>query len=1089
MVILFAECSSLPGEDRLFQLLEASKSGIHFSNDITENDEVNVLDFQYCYNGGGVGIGDFNQDGLPDIVFSGNQVSAALYLNQGALSFQDITKTSGIKTDAWLTGVSIADINGDGWDDIYIGVGGAKCDGSCENLLFINQHNNAEGIPTFKEKAAEYGLNNRYYTQQAVFFDADRDGDLDAYLLQNGNLKFDKNSPVPVRYFPEHLGDYLLRNEWDAKKGHPVFFPAPNWERKEAKGFGLGVAIEDFDDNGWPDLYAANDFIANDRLFLNLGDKNSGLHLQESSKEFTSHQSYNAMGVDIADVNNDLRPDILVLDMLPFEYKRQKKMMGSMNYEKYLLSLDNGYTPQYVRNTLQIHNGSHNGSLNPFSEVAFLAGVAKTDWSWAPLLFDADMDGDKDIFITNGYGKDITDLDFVNYAQQSNMFGSADAQDANIKQLIANLPAVPLPNFFFENKAELSFEDVSKQWINNTPTLSNGAAFADLDLDGDLDMVVNNINEKAHVFQNTSNDTGSKHWIKIALKGSDRNTKAIGARVTIWEGNQGQRGYHSLVRGYLSTMEAGVYFSVKEKIDSIEIVWPQGEVTTLRGLPINQVLSVEEPTTNERPMLTGNVVDPLLIKRPLIIEYTHQENQSNDFAEQRLLITQMSQKGPCLESKDDFLYIGGSHGKAGTIWQMIGNKWVLHQPLDREYEDSEAYFLDLEGDGDLDLYVGSGGSEQQAGSALYEDRLYINEQGRFGRLKGVSLSKNSTSCLAGNDFDQDGDVDLWVGAGIVPGRFPESPESQLFRNENGMLKPVLSAVFDDLGMIRDAIWADLDEDGWDDLVVVGHWMQVKFFRNIHGDLQLWDLPVMDKTGEIIPTSGWWNAIEAGDFDGDGDTDLVLGNQGLNNFINPSAAHPIYVYRRDFDANGSPDPIIAAHYNVSSSKPLLPMHTRDDILKQLVSLKSRYPNYESFAEVDFEAMLSIEELEKATLSVVQAAHVLLINENGYFSLKKLTQMTQMAPINDLIIQDVNEDGLVDILAVGNDYAAETHFGRYDASLGACLLGNGKGNFTWIDPTVSGFVFRGQASQIVQAGNQLLVGVNNQDLVIFNRARNK
>ena len=345
------------------------------------------------------------------IVFSGNQVSAALYLNLGELKFREVTQASAVATKGWLTGVSIADVNGDGWEDVYFGVGGADCNGQCENLLFINQGNNEEGIPTFKEKATEYGLNNGYYTQQTVFFDVDRDGDLDAYVLQNGNLKFDKNSPVPARYFPEHLGDYLLRNDWDTEKDHPVFTAEPTWDRKHAKGFGLGVAIEDLDDNGWSDLYAANDFISNDRLFLNKGRKEVPIDLVESSKKLTTHQTYNAMGVDIADVNNDLRPDILVLDMLPFEYQRQKKMMGSMNYEKFLLALNNDYTPQYVRNTLQIHNGTNNGILNPFSEVAFLSGIAKTDWSWAPLMFDADMDGDKDIFITNGYGKDITDLD------------------------------------------------------------------------------------------------------------------------------------------------------------------------------------------------------------------------------------------------------------------------------------------------------------------------------------------------------------------------------------------------------------------------------------------------------------------------------------------------------------------------------------------------------------------------------------------------------------------------------------------------------------------------------------------------------
>ncbi len=1095
MLILAYACDWNKDNSR-FREVPSQHSGIKFNNSISSTGDINVIDFQYCYNGGGVGVGDFNGDGLPDLFFTGNQVSSALYLNTGGHTFRDITTTSGTVTESWVTGVSVVDINADNKDDIYLNVGGANCQGACKNVLFVNQGNDEQGIPIFKELAEEYGLADGFYSQQTIFFDVDRDGDLDAYLLRNGNLKFDKNSPMPKRYFPEHLSDVMLENRLDEQLGHALFNPVKEWSTGNTKGFGLGVGIADFDNDGRVDLYAANDFISNDFLFLNKTTDEEALKLAEVSKSVLGHQTYNAMGVDVADINNDLLPDVLVLDMLPFDYERQKRMMGSMNYDKYQLALKNGYSPQFVRNTLQIHNGIHQGQVVPFSEVAFLAGVAKTDWSWAPLIADYDMDGDKDIFISNGYAKDITDLDFINYAQQNNVFGSQETQDGALKKQIAALPAVPLPNFFFRNDGDLNFEDVSTHWSNANPTLSNGAAFVDLDLDGDLDLVVNNIDQQASLLENRTVNTEERFYLKVQLAGARQNTRAIGAKITVWQQGKAQGHFQSVVRGYLSSVEGQGYFGlVGETVDSLRVDWPLGGKTVLHNVPANQVLVLREEETARRSQ-TGSFAPSLFVEVRDFINHGHSENVSNDFASQRLLATQYSRQGPCLvaaQEKDQshVVFIGGSHGKNGSLWSSIGEGYQVRQELHSQYEDGAATFFDLEGDGDLDLYVGSGGSEHPSQSTMYQDRVYRNDDGDFHLAKDVLPEIfESTSVVAGADFDNDGDTDLFVGAGISPLQFPTSPSSALLENKNGRFQLVQAPAIGPIGMVRDALWVDLDKDGWLDLIVVGAWMSVKIYKNYEGVLSAASWNIVDREGNKTATEGLWNTIAGGDFDEDGDMDFLLGNEGENNFISPTSDQPIYLYTGDFDNNGSIDPVMGSYFDFPGGSRLMPLQSRDDITRQLVSLKSKYQSYEDFAQVGFDRLLNIKDRNAETLTLSYSSSAVLINEGDKFILQPLPGACQFSSINDFLVDDFDGDGHLDALAIGNDYTAETHFGRKDASVGWALIGDGKGGFKILPPAASGFVVTGQGSDIISLKDssgkkRIIVGRNDKKLLVFER----
>ncbi len=1098
-ILLFARCSKDQSSPLRFVHLDSAATGITFANQITENDSINVVNFQYCYNGGGVGIGDFDQNGLPDIVFSGNQVSSKIYLNQGALTFTDISEEANFRTSSWVTGVSIVDINSDGLDDIYLNVGGADCQNNCNNLLFINQGVQANGIPTFTEEAKAYGLDDGNYSQQAVFFDFDHDGDLDVYIAHNGNSNIDKNNPFPKQYLPPHLKDFLLRNDTKPSIPHPVFTNVSDSVGITHSGFGLGLGINDFNKDGLTDIYVANDFITEDLLYIQQIHPDSTMpFFLEKSKEFLGHETYNSMGMDFNDLNNDSHPDILVVDMLPKDYERHKKMLGMMNYEKYLLSLKNDYSAQYVHNTLQMNNGQLNGKTIKSSEIGFLKGIASTDWSWAPLMLDLDNDSDKDIYISNGYVKDVADLDYINYSGLNNMFGTTEERMAKQIEFANNLDSIYLPNFIYENKESAGFSDVSSSWISEKPSYSNGVAYADLDLDGDLDLVVNNINEAAFVIENKTSDNFNTHFFRLRLEGNLKNIHGIGSQITLWDQGKAQYQFQSVIRGYLSSMEPILHFGVKDTlIDSLQIVWPNGKVQMMRNLPADQTLTLNIKSAKANPVPDSG--SELLFKtNEGLLEHTHSENSFNEFDRQRLLVRQYSRQGPCLAignldgKPGDELFIGGSAGQSGTIWsQGNSGSYQVTQELDSQYEDSDAAFVDIDGDGDLDLYVTSGGTEFGQVSQNYLDRLYLNNgQGQLEKTeKLLPEVLESTHFVRPFDFDHDGDLDFFVGSRNVPDKYPETPKSRLLINENGTMVEAKNASISGTGMVTDAQWVDVDGDDWEDLVLVGEWMPTTIFKNDVGNLRPMDSSFTSGKNKSINTAGWWNCIVPVDFDNDGDMDFLLGNQGLNGFMKPTQDKPLYIYKGDFDQNGSPDPILAQYFDTENGLRLLPIHTRDDIVAQLVSLKKRYLTYDAFVKVDFTKLLNISNLEEETLQAFTFQSSYMENlGNGSFDLSPLPEICQIAPVNEILVDDFNNDGQLDALLVGNDFSSETLYGKADALTGLFLKGDKNHGFIPISSSDSGFYVPGQSHHLEQfvdkEGHPRIIATqNNEEVKIF------
>ncbi|MCB9276169.1 MAG: VCBS repeat-containing protein [Lewinellaceae bacterium] len=1080
-------CSPQEQEQPLLQLLPPARTGIDFINRLSEGDSLNILNYIYYYNGGGVAIADLNGDGLDDIFFTANESSCRLYLNKGGMRFEDVTETAELSTHCWATGAALADANGDGYTDIYVCAAGKPEAHSRANLLFLNQGNGPDGLPRFREAAAEAGIADTSYSTHAAFFDYDRDGDLDLYVLNHANEREALNTPLPIKARGEGPStDHLFRNDG---QGH--FTDVSEQAGIQVEGYGLGIAISDVNQDGWPDVYISNDFIYNDLLYINQAD--GAFHNEIGS--YLRHQSYNAMGSDMADFNNDGRADIFTLDMQPAGRTRKKTMAGGLAYDKWSLMMSMGYEPQYVRNTLQLSNGpSPINGQGSFSEIGQLAGVHQTGWSWSGLFADYDNDGWKDLFITNGYLRDITDKDFIDYSTNLAMFQSPEKANRALLEQIRQLPGEKLANCLFRNTGNLTYEAVKAGW---PASFSNGAAYGDLDNDGDLDLVVNNINEPAFLLENKAAQQPGHHFLSVELEGPEGNPEGIGAQLRLYRQGQVQFLEQYPSRGFQSAVSYILHFGLgqAEGADSLIITWPDGKAQKLVAVAAGQRLKLRYAQAKDAAPASVPGEHPLFseLHSSLGLSFEHRESPFNDFQYQPLLPHPFSRLGPCLAAgqlNDDGLedlYIGGAKGQAGMLFFQQADGHFLSQSLEEgsESEDTGVLILDANGDGANDLYVVSGGSEFPLNSPAYQDRLYLGD-GKGGlHLAPDALPQMNTSgfCVAAADFDGDGDADLFVGGRLEPGRYPMPPRSYLLRNEGGVFRDVTASLapgLERVGMVTAAIWTGLGDGSLPGLLIVGEWMPITYFRNTGGNLE-------QDAGLALPASrGWWNCLAQGDFDHDGDPDFIAGNRGLNTPWRISEAEPMRVYASDFDENGSLDAIIS--YYVEGVE--TPMASRDALLAQVTSLERKYPRYALYAEATARNLFPPGQMEKAyTLACNNFNSCYIENAgSGRLVLHPLPIAAQMAPINSIICQDINGDGQLDALVVGNCYAADVNTGRYDAFNGLLLAGDGKGAFSPVPPRESGFWAAGDAKSIawltLASGEHLaLAGINDGPMLVF------
>ncbi|WP_128547492.1 VCBS repeat-containing protein [Larkinella soli] len=1109
-----------------FELLDAGESGIDFANTITESDTLNVLAFEYIYNGGGVGVGDVDGDGLSDIFFAGNTVSSRLYLNKGGMKFQDVTIPAGVSTTTWCTGVSMVDLNQDGRLDIYVSTIHPKPTGSVPNLLFINQGNGSDGVPRFQEMAGRAGLADSSYSTQAAFLDYDRDGDLDCYLLTNALESYNRNNVTGPRNDGSARSlDRLYRNDGPAagKGSLPVFRDVSKQAGIVHEGWGLGVIVNDINQDGWPDVYVANDFQSNDVMYINNQDGTFRNRIADALK----HQSHNSMGVDMADINNDGLNEIAVADMLPDDNLRQKTMFSMVNYDRFQMARRLGYQPQYIRNVLQFNRGAlPEGSAGAgkeagrdvprFSDIGYLAGVAATDWSWSTLFADFDNDGFRDLLITNGYRKDVTNLDFANYNQNASMFGTDETRRKRITDQLKDLEGVYKPKFMYRNDndgrtSSLTFTDQAAAWGLDQPSYANGTAYADFDNDGDLDLVMNNINDRAFLYRNRTIDgageeAGKKagNYLRIQLRGKPGNLSGLGARVSLFYHDAGrtslrQYAEQAVQRGYESTVEPVLHFGFGSvaAIDSLKIVWPDGTGQLLVRPGINRMLTLAQAQANPVPTDFLTRRPGPRATRPLFEEvskisglaFRHDEDDFVDYKMQQTTLHQKhSQIGPGVAVGDvdgdglDDLYLAGAARKPGTLFLQKADGTFRRSDLPAKTEEETGVLLfDADNDGDLDLYAASGSTEFGKDSTRYRDRLYKNDgKGRF-RPDTLALppDASSGSCVTAADYDRDGDLDLFVGGRIIPREYPRPARSGLLRNEGGRFTDVTEQVAPGLsriGLVCAALWTDTDNDDWPDLLLAGEWMPITLFKNNRG--QTFN---HSATPSFNHSTGWWNSLTAGDFDNDGDMDYVAGNVGLNGRYRASEQQPVSLYANDYDKNGSLDPIMSA-YNGGKE---YPVHPRETLTDQMPSFRQKFQLFSVYGRSGLQEVLP--EPTRAGAIVRRAtwfASTYIENQGaGRFALRPLPVEAQLAPGFGMRPIDFDRDGHLDLLMVGNNYASEVLTGWYDAGIGLCLRGDGKGGFVPLPLSRTGFLADGDAKGLAEValkdGRSLLVVTQNQD----------
>ncbi|SHG49920.1 VCBS repeat-containing protein [Flagellimonas flava] len=1080
-------------QETLFTLLPSEETGVDFINHVENQKNFNIFKYRNFYNGGGVAIGDINNDGLSDIYLTGNMVANRLYLNKGDFKFEDISESAGVTGNKpWSTGVVMVDINQDGLLDIYVSNAGNLEGNNHDNDLYINN-----GDLTFTEKAHDFNLAKTGFTTHTSFFDYDKDGDLDVYILNNSNIPVSSLGYAEQRgvraqdwegvpHIFRGVGDMLMRND----NGKFVDVSEEAGIYGSLIGFGLGVLVTDFNQDLYPDIYVSNDFYERDYLYINQKDGT----FSEEIKDWTSHLSLSAMGIDIADINNDGLNDIFITDMLPEPEERVKSVMEFEGYNIFELKQSKDFFQQYIQNTLQLNNG--NGT---FSEVAYYSGIDATDWSWAGLMFDMDNDGLRDIFVTNGINHDLTDLDFVDFfANEIIQKMALTGRKESIDSIISKMPIKPQPNYAYKNNGDITFKNANKEWGFELPTRSNGAAYGDLDNDGDLDMVINNVNTEAFIYKNNTDTQLENNYIQLAFKGPESNPFAVGTLAQFYfDGNIVNQ---ELIpsRGFQSSMDYGMTLGLGkvEILDSIRIIWPDDRTQKLEQVKANQKLVLNYSESTETYVLPNIRANKTFIKElDSKVLVAHEEDHYNDFDYEGLIYKKLSQEGPSLavgdvngDGNEDF-YIGGAKGQTGVIYLHRGNGQLQQKgsrsfESDAEHEDVAASFFDADGDEDLDLIVGSGGNNVGS-QRTYRARLYLNDgNGNFtaSEQELPSTFKN-ISTIAPYDFDGDGDMDVFVGSRSVVGVYGISPDHVFLENKgNGVFANATERLAFDLknaGMVTDSKWVDVDGDNKKDLVITSEWDTPKIYKNSGRRLS-------KLTSSLDSLFGWWNTVEAADLDNDGDQDFILGNQGLNSHYQPFEYQPMKIWINDFDNNGTIEQIVTQHYNGGD----YPIHQKRELTEQLVSLKKENLKASDYAKRTIHELFSKEVMDKSIVKqVTVSASVMAINEGGgKFSIQPLPARAQLSCVCDITCADVNNDGNLDLIMAGNNFEFKPQFSRLDASYGNLLLGDGKLGFAWQNYNDSGFAIKEEVKYLEQLTDKngkryLIAAINNEKPKIF------
>ncbi|WP_266368785.1 VCBS repeat-containing protein [Tellurirhabdus rosea] len=1068
----------------MFESITPETTGITFTNQLRETEQDNVLAFEYFYNGGGVAAGDFNNDGLTDLYFTGNQVDNALYLNQGELKFEDITAKAGVagRRGGWKTGVTLADVNADGWLDIYVCYSGLKDESLRRNQLFINNKN-----LTFTDRAAEYGLADAGYSVQATFFDFDLDGDLDCFLINHGHRDNQRKEAAAFRNTRDaNAGDKLFRNmmmEWrkggrggkeeEITASSPSSLFADISEQANIKGnplgFGLGASVSDINSDGFPDIYVTNDYVEDDYFYINQQDGT----FRDELRERVEHTSYSSMGVDVADLNNDNRPDIFTLDMLPESNARQKRLPWPDNWNVYQAQLQNGFWHQNMRNMLQIQQAD-----GQFAEISQLAGVAATDWSWGTLLADFNGDGYKDIFVSNGMVRDFTDADFVKYSDDATASGQALSKLEQIRQM----PSSQTKNYIFQNNRNLTFTNRQADWGFDQTTVSNGCAYADLDNDGDLDLITNNLNEPSRIYRNGSREQHERAYLTLRLKGPAANPFGIGAKVTVQTDSATQTQEYFPTRGFQSCSHGPLLFGVTGAA-TVTVRWPDGKTQTLTGVQPNQTLTLEHARSGAAQAGVAKP-QPVLFSEEKALEFAHRMAPVNNFNQQILLPTHYSYTGPRMTVADvdgdglEDVFVCGTPEQPGQLFLQKAGKF-LPKPLPglAKARNIDAVLADFNGDKKPDLYLVNGGYEVRDPAAL-QDQLFLNDGAGNFRPQALPVEADNGSCVTAFDADRDGDTDLFIGAHCKPFSYPAVHESFLLRN-NGRGQ-FSRASLGKIGLVTDAAAVDTDRDGYPELLLAGEWMPITVLKNNRGTFATPDPQNLTPLNPGQPLTGWWNRLAAADLDQDGDLDLVAGNLGTNTQLRASAEEPASMVYGDFDQNGTVD-FFMSHFVQGKA---YPAYSRDEMAEQLTSLRKRFTSYAAFADATVNDCLPEETLNHAfQKSVTELRTLVLENQNGTFVPHELPVEAQYGPVYGILIADFDRNGTKDLLLTGNNSRMRLRIGKVDANFGVVLANRGAWKFEFSAPDRTGLFLRGDVRDVRKAGDFVLVGINDKPLRTF------